>query len=76
MKTGKRHKKPLSFFSVFVYIKRSARFQENRRQTGMKIRKCVYSIRRYRNMKWNRFTLKTKTEAEDIVICTLAEVGI
>ena len=24
-------------------------------------------------MKWNRFTLKTKTEAEDIVICTLAE---
>ena len=23
-------------------------------------------------MKWNRFTLKTKTEAEDIVICTLA----
>lgn len=27
-------------------------------------------------MKWNRFTLKTKTEAEDIVICTLAEVGI
>ena len=49
---------------------------ENRRQTGTKIRKCVYSIRRYRNMKWNRFTLKTKTEAEDIVICTLAEVGI
>lgn len=27
-------------------------------------------------MKWNRFTLKTKTEAEDIVICTLAEIGI
>lgn len=27
-------------------------------------------------MKWNRFTLKTKTEAEDMVICTLAEVGI
>ena len=27
-------------------------------------------------MKWNRFTLKTKTEAEDIVICTLAEVGM
>ena len=27
-------------------------------------------------MKWNRFTLKTKTEAEDIVISTLAEVGI
>ena len=27
-------------------------------------------------MKWNRFTLKTNTEAEDIVICTLAEVGI
>lgn len=27
-------------------------------------------------MKWNRFTLKTKTEAEDIVICTLAEVGV
>ena len=27
-------------------------------------------------MKWNRFTIKTKTEAEDIVICTLAEVGI
>ena len=27
-------------------------------------------------MKWNRFTVKTITEAEDIVISTLAEVGI
>ena len=27
-------------------------------------------------MKWNRFTVKTKTEAEDIVISTLADVGI
>ena len=27
-------------------------------------------------MKWNRFTLKTKTDAEEMVICTLAEVGI
>ena len=27
-------------------------------------------------MKWNRFTVKTKTEAEDIVISTLAEVCI
>lgn len=27
-------------------------------------------------MKWNRFTVKTKTEAEDIVISTLAKVGI
>ena len=27
-------------------------------------------------MKWNRFTVKTKTEADDIVISTLAEVGI
>ena len=27
-------------------------------------------------MKWNRFTVKTKTEAEDLVISTLAEVGI
>ncbi|MBC5779867.1 50S ribosomal protein L11 methyltransferase [Blautia difficilis] len=27
-------------------------------------------------MKWNRFTLKTKTDAEDMVICTLAELGI
>ena len=27
-------------------------------------------------MKWNRFTVKTKTEAEDIVISTLAEFGI
>ena len=27
-------------------------------------------------MKWNSFTVKTKTEAEDIVISTLAEVGI
>ena len=27
-------------------------------------------------MTWNRFTVKTKTEAEDIVISTLAEVGI
>ena len=27
-------------------------------------------------MKWNRFTVKTNTEADDIVISTLAEVGI
>lgn len=27
-------------------------------------------------MKWNKYTLKTTTEAEDIVIATLAEVGI
>lgn len=27
-------------------------------------------------MKWNRYTLKTTTEAEDIIIATLAEVGI
>ncbi|MCH1982761.1 50S ribosomal protein L11 methyltransferase [Ruminococcus sp. OA3] len=27
-------------------------------------------------MKWNKFTLKTRTEAEDIVISTLAEAGI
>lgn len=27
-------------------------------------------------MRWNRFTIKTKTEAEDMVICTLAEIGI
>ncbi|MDC7286811.1 50S ribosomal protein L11 methyltransferase [Blautia schinkii] len=27
-------------------------------------------------MRWNRFTIKTKTEAEDMVICTLDEVGI
>ena len=27
-------------------------------------------------MKWNRITVKTTTEAEDIVICTLAEIGL
>lgn len=27
-------------------------------------------------MKWNKFTLKTRTDAEDIVISTLAEAGI
>lgn len=27
-------------------------------------------------MRWNRFTVKTKTEAEDMVICTLAEIGV
>ena len=27
-------------------------------------------------MKWNRYTLKTKSEAEDIVISTLADIGI
>lgn len=27
-------------------------------------------------MKWNKFTIKTKTEAEDIIIATLAEIGI
>lgn len=27
-------------------------------------------------MKWNRFTIKTKTEAEDMIICSLAEVGV
>ncbi len=70
-----------SLFLFFLYsciLKEVPVFREteNRQQTGKEIRKCVYSIRRYRNMKWNRFTLKTKTEAEDIVICTLAEVGI
>lgn len=27
-------------------------------------------------MKWNRFTIKTKTEAEDIIISALADVGV
>ena len=27
-------------------------------------------------MKWNRFTIKTKTEAEDMIVCTLAEIGV
>ena len=27
-------------------------------------------------MKWNRFTIKTKTDAEDMIICTLAEIGV
>jgi ribosomal protein L11 methyltransferase len=27
-------------------------------------------------MRWNRFTIKTKTEAEDMIICTLAEIGV
>ena len=27
-------------------------------------------------MKWNKFTLKTRTEVEDIVISTLADIGI
>ena len=27
-------------------------------------------------MKWNRFTIKTKTVAEDMIICTLAEIGV
>ena len=32
--------------------------------------------RRLKYMKWNRFTIKTKTEAEDMIICTLAEIGV
>lgn len=27
-------------------------------------------------MKWNRFTIKTKTEAEDVIISVLADVGV
>ena len=27
-------------------------------------------------MKWNKFTLKTKTDVEDIIISTLADIGI
>ena len=27
-------------------------------------------------MKWNRFTIKTKTDAEDLVISALADVGV
>lgn len=27
-------------------------------------------------MKWNRFTIKTRTEAEDVLISALADVGI
>lgn len=27
-------------------------------------------------MKWNRFTIKTRTDAEDMIICTLDEIGV
>lgn len=27
-------------------------------------------------MKWNKFTIRTRTEAEDIIVATLAEIGI
>ena len=27
-------------------------------------------------MKWNRFTIKTKTEAEDVIISDIADVGV
>ena len=27
-------------------------------------------------MRWNKFTLKTRSEVEDIVISTLAEAGV
>ena len=27
-------------------------------------------------MKWNRFTIKTKTESEDMIICKLPEIGV
>ena len=27
-------------------------------------------------MRWNRFTIKTRTDAEDMIICTLAEIGV
>ena len=27
-------------------------------------------------MKWHKITVKTTTEAEDIIICTLADVGL
>ena len=40
----------------------------------MSRRRAVLSTAAY--FLWNRFTVKTKTEAEDIVISTLAEVGI
>ena len=29
-----------------------------------------------KSMKWNRFTIKTKTEAEDVIISALADVGV
>ena len=31
---------------------------------------------RYEDMRWNKFTLKTKTDAEDIVISALADAGV
>ena len=30
----------------------------------------------YKRQKWNRFTIKTKTEAEDVIISALADVGV
>ena len=27
-------------------------------------------------MRWNRFTIKTRTDAEDMIICTLSEIGV
>lgn len=41
----------------------------------MPLRQAIKKDRRI-VMRWNRFTIKTKTAAEDMVICTLAEVGI
>ena len=38
---------------------------------------CKYRLDRMEgNMRWNKFTLKTKTEVEDIVISSLADAGV
>ena len=33
-------------------------------------------VERYRVMKWIKMSLKTTVEAEDLVSCTLAELGV
>lgn len=46
------------------------------REVSSQRMKPPFKSEEYRSMKWNKYTLKTLTEAEDIVIATLAEVGI
>jgi len=35
-----------------------------------------FAGRKQKSMKWNKFTIRTRTEAEDIIVATLAEIGI
>ena len=80
LRTKKFKEKRVSLFSFFVVsciLDTKLKEQKLAAEQSVSIVKLSHIIdRRLKYMKWNRFTIKTKTEAEDMIICTLAEIGV